>query len=340
MHFLPFLIVGFSASFATLLVENSDEPILANTQLVDPPHSNALSSNLVDSGNEPSPVNFNLDASPLELTALSGSSSLNPITPANGPSPVNLNLDAPPFELTALSGSSSLNPITADNGPSPVNPDLDIVSSENLDTFDSLTSSVNLAQEPSANGATEPSTLYAAAQNHKQNSNQICYHRIGPGRKEQKELSCLNVDLLVRGGAHRGAGARTPEQQKSDELKVYDENFLDTRRFDIMSSIEKGRKACKRQGWGGDKPWALCCLGPDEYIPVPTLGWRLVRRQNLVVIRNVFNCLVFLQGRPFCADFRKRFCCRSMDEHILGDWGFKGLDCAPMEVNPDEIVDF
>lgn len=132
------------------------------------------------------------------------------------------------------------------------------------------------------------------------------------------------------------------QERQNDELSYADERWMldlegksDNERYDRLSTTEKGRKACIAQDWHGrvkDYPYPVCCFGPEEPEGVG----------NLMIVYNVLNCLRYIMGRPLCQREAppSRYCCRSIDsdDDHYGRWGFKGLDCALMLRNPEEIL--
>lgn len=147
---------------------------------------------------------------------------------------------------------------------------------------------------------------------------------------------------------HRGEAGRTEQDEKNKALSDEDTQWVinrlgpnldDMNEYDIMDKIiawnEPGKKACDEQEDGvTHRPHALCCLGPEQEITVPTLGYRLVRRQDVILL-NVWSCDWFIVGRPYCKP-TKSYCCEDVDSEMSTDYGFKGLDCVRMEWFPEE----
>ncbi|MCJ1269885.1 hypothetical protein MMC22_009778 [Lobaria immixta] len=312
MYLLAVLIAGFSFSINTLGLDNSDEPSLAK-QFLPLPGSSLLNGKTL--GNKPSFFNVNLDTTTSKTPDIAETFTFNPnIAPGFGANDGGLNSDS--FETPAVP--------------------------------ESFTLSSNVAKGPIANSAGEssvnnPSTAYIEPQIHKDESDQICYSHsfTGPKIRKKDRNQCSIHDLLgLPPGFQGNSGPRSPEEQKNDEVIRQDEKFQE--KFDAMSSdekmetldsVEKGRYACKEQGAPGwTWTYPMCCFGPEEFFSVPTLGFRLVRRQE-VIIMNVFNCRTFLLGRPSCADPKRLYCCASADlwDMTNAQWGFKGLGCAKME---------
>ena len=203
---------------------------------------------------------------------------------------------------------------------------------------------MNGAGEPSI---TNPPTIYTETQSPSDDSKEVCHdHTRTHQKRKNEELSCKNLELFVHGtrALNTNQLGRTEEQRKNDELSYYDLQYMnrvramsENDRDRILDTMEDGEFECLKQGWAGtagEYPWAVCCLGPDEFLVVPTWRQRLVRRD--VRIRNIFNCQFLVVGRPFCARRTQRFCCRSVDTAIITGWGFKGLDCTQMEANLDD----
>lgn len=45
---------------------------------------------------------------------------------------------------------------------------------------------------------------------------------------------------------------------------------------------------------------------------------------------NVYNCVMFMLGRPYCLWEEQRFCCYEVTLEVT-DWGYKGHDCVQMD---------
>lgn len=148
---------------------------------------------------------------------------------------------------------------------------------------------------------------------------------------------------------HRGEAGPSDQDKKNKALS--DEDTLWLRKklgpdldemsgYDIMDKIitwnEPGRKNCEEQEDGEtQRPHAVCCLGPEQEIIVPTLGYRLVRREEVVKLLNVWSCDWFMDGRPYCNPTTKRYCCADLSDEMETELGFKGLDCVRMEWFPE-----
>lgn len=162
------------------------------------------------------------------------------------------------------------------------------------------------------------------------------------------ESSCDNPIMLSRPKKPtKGETERTDQEKGRDIISDDDVEWLKGTlgpNWDSMSSEEiltniralnkPGKEACKEQE-GTYRPYALCCLGPEEEIRVPTLGYRLVRKQEVIIL-NVFSCQQFIEGRPFCLPAAKyAYCCKDRDSRIMTDWGYKAFDCVHL-LNPPE----
>lgn len=145
----------------------------------------------------------------------------------------------------------------------------------------------------------------------------------------------------------QGETERTDQDKERDVLSDQDMDWLKIKigpDWDSMSHQEfvskiralndPGKEACKAQE-GMNRQYALCCLGPEQEIIVPTLGYRLVRKQQAIII-NVFSCELYIEGRPYCEPMTKyAYCCKDRDTKIITDWGYKGLDCVHLERAPE-----
>lgn len=301
------LIALISVSITALVLENSDQLDLASLPSLNLPLTELSPPAQTASDNTPDP-----DGLPLLDPGLPGVSLLNPTSPDKEPSSFNANLDIPE--------SFAFSPISAED------------------------TTVNGAAESSI---TNPPTMHIEAQSPGDDFNEVCHDHTRAHRKRQnQELSCKIPELFVHGTRPLNTNqlGRTEEQQKNDELSYHDQKYISKvgamskkDRDRILDTIEDGEFECLKQGWAGiagEYPWALCCLGPDEFFMVPSWRQRLVRRD--VRIRNIFNCQFLIVGRPFCARLVQRFCCRSVDTGTIAEWGFKGLDCTQMETNIDD----
>lgn len=191
------------------------------------------------------------------------------------------------------------------------------------------------------------------AQMHTDYSNEICNPQRSTGRKRQESESCDVPDYLFRGSRVllRGGPERTEEQKGNDALSEtdlewlkrnlgpgWDDMSLKATRQRIYALNRPGKMNCgglEVEEGGTYRPWALCCLGPEEEIGESSSGYRLVRRQEVVRL-DVFSCDMFMEGRPWCKPTR-RYCCAgsNYDPPALTDWGYKGLDCVRMEWFPE-----
>lgn len=241
-----------------------------------------------------------------------------------------------------LSNPSSLNPTTPDKEPSSFNANPNILPFQNPDIPDLITFNPKITQEPSADSADQPSiinpsTMHAEAQTYKDDSNEICYPRSSTGRKQKKRQSCVNLSQYLlppslpdRNQAKVAEGAREIRDVSVKDKEWVLENFPDDmseeqRGEDLMRLGAPGTESCSSQD-GNSYPFPLCCLGPESFISVPILGPLL----DTVILMNVYNCLLFLLGRPFC---RKKYCCRTVGLPEPGSpwmWGFKGIECLVM----------
>ena len=255
------------------------------------------------------------------------SSELSPLgatTPGDGPDLLGANLDQSLNFLEPSTFSSQIAQLPGAN------------SAETSSTF-----SPQIPQLPGANSAgtssiIDPSTTDTTAQTHMDASTDVCNADRSTGQKVQKRQdSCPNGEYFLRRPElpKINYAERTKEQLENDRKARVDKKWLDEKKKeDWLPLLEPGRDWCERF-WGevDDRPNfanPLCCLGPKEFITVPTLGLRRVRRQS-VTLMNVHNCLLFLVGRPFCMWEEQRFCCKQITVDYQ-DWGFKGLDCAEM----------
>lgn len=140
--------------------------------------------------------------------------------------------------------------------------------------------------------------------------------------------------------AHKGNDLINDEKAKEDKewlVKFVDPDVSPEERLVLYYPLATpGENWCGRR-WEGNRAyrpfytWALCCLGPKEFINVPTLGNTLNRRQSVILV-NVFNCLLFLLNRPYCTPSEQRYCCHEVSTDLT-TWGFKGLDCVEMDWN-------
>lgn len=245
------------------------------------------------------------------------------------------------------SGSSLLSSTTPDDEWSfiDVNPD------KTLDVPESFTSGSLIAQQPGANGADEspifdPATTYATAQTSEDESLEICPADSSTAQKQKKRQYCLPLEhfLLRPEPPERTRDALTPDQKERIKKKnrtIADEKWIndripqnvDQRQRDrvITRSVQKQRDHCNSKYGSNDNgtPFngeALCCWGPQEVIEVPILGLPIGQSVTLI---NVFNCLLYLIGRPFCeVPPANIYCCHGLSP-TLGDWGYKGLLCLP-----------
>ena len=310
MHVLAVLMVGLSISIAAFVLDDTDNPNGENFPLLESllPDSSSLESETT--GNEPSIFKANLDTTVFQIPDKAETLTFNPNT-AQGPSANAGGVDIIPFEYQAVTESSTYKP--------------------------------NIAQGPIANGAGEssinnPLTIDTEAQI---DTDETCHSHSITGQKIKKKDEtkgrCINPDSLMHGSNVPHAGQRTPREQRNDKLQQQDKDWerrvagmsnQDAR--DVFNSFDEGEEACKKQGApGGQEPIPLCCLGPEENIGAPTFEPRLVRRE--VQLMDVYNCAVFLVGRPFCARPERVYCCKYADPNFTTDWGFKGLNCARME---------
>lgn len=243
-----------------------------------------------------------------------------------------------------LSSSSSLNPTTSDNEPSSLNVNLDLLPFQNPDIPDLIAFNPKIAQEPSADSADQPSiinpsTMHAEAQIFGDDSNEICYPRSSTGRKRKKRQSCINLSQYLfppsLPNPNRNQVEVTEGARKMSEVSVKDKEWVLKQFPNDMSEEQRGDELMRLGALGTEScasqdtksyPFPLCCLGPERFISVPTLGPLL----DTVRLMNVYNCLLFLLGRPFCL---KKYCCRKVGFPEIGSpwiWGFKGVGCIEM----------
>ena len=225
---------------------------------------------------------------------------------------------------------------------------------QSLNFLGPSTFSSQIAQLPGANSVEtssilDPSTADTTAQTQMDGSIAMCAADGSTGQKVQKRGDwCPDAlyflrrpDLPKINYAHR-----TKEEADNDRKAANDKEWLDRivnpnlpteeRVEKYLPLMEPGREWCKRHmetEFG--KPYfanPLCCLGPREFITMPTLELRRVRRQQSVTLMNVYNCVLFLLGRPYCLWEEQRFCCHEVTIEFT-DWGFKGLNCVEMGWN-------
>ena len=242
-----------------------------------------------------------------------------------------------------------LSAATADDNPNLMSANLD----QSLNFLNPSTLSFPISQLPGANSdetlsVIDPFTAWTTAQSPTDASVDVCDANRSTGQKVQKRQdSCQKLLYFIsrpESPPVNYAAHKTEEDKSKDWMIKFDKKWLDKtvdprllgeKRVDAYEPlIRPGEEWCQRQSRGGvSRLNPVCCLGPEEFITVPTLGLRRVRRQD-VTLMNVHNCAVFLVGRPLCDLAEERYCCRTMTFE-LGDWGFTALDCTPMtwEVN-------
>ena len=265
-----------------------------------------------------------------------------------------LNLASLPSLDSPFSGLFPLGAATADNDQSLNVPDLATFSSQiaqlpgansdetssSLNFLDPATFSSQNAQLPGANSdetssITDPSTI------------DMCHADGSTGQNVQKREGVCREEtyFLLRPELPKiKAGPRTEEEVKKDGKATEDKDWYKNLahpntqwedRVEIYYRLyHPGRDWCTRHhgsGSGGSPlhPIPVCCLGPPEFVVVPTLGSKRVRRHD-VTLMNEYNCLEFILGRPFCMLPEQRYCCKTLTEEIT-DWGFKALDCVFMD---------
>ena len=220
---------------------------------------------------------------------------------------------------------------------------------QSLNFLEPLTLSSQPAQLPGANSdettTIDPSTTSTTGQTDADVSINICHADGSTGQDVQKREDICRDELyfLLRPESPRTnyaapTGNDLKNKKRADDDKKWVENFASPdispeERSNLYLPLAKpGEDWCRKRWEAGPGnrarfEWALCCLGPKEFITIPTLRFKRVRRS--VTLVNVFNCLLFLSGRPFCAVPEERYCCHEVGTPI-SRWGFKGLDCVEM----------
>lgn len=220
----------------------------------------------------------------------------------------------------------------------------------NPDMSNAFTSDPN--RGPIANSAGEPptkypSTTYTQAQIHNDYPDKMCLSHGFDDQKIQKKdqsgAACRSQypliyppDPRLRQKPKGNAEPRTdPKEAENDEMDFLQLDWLDKVnrmsddvKFRIFFSGSMGEEACKKQGLGVKEPIPFCCLGPEEGFTVPTLGQRRARRD--VTLVNVYNCLQFLVGSPYCSAPRRIYCCYSWVGDVLSQWGVTALGCVKL----------
>lgn len=276
-----------------------------------------------------------------------------------------LNLDGSDLLSTdsPLPGLSSLNLPALGNDPSPFNLFLAAGDSNSDPTF-------SYSAEPAGAGdggeslAVLPSTTFAEAQTKTDDFNGLC--NSGQNRRKRQLNFCRNQGMLeFYPNVPLKPQANTPQKEKeTDDMARKDEEWMIDQlkkrlgsRWREMTASEleghfldfslSGDDSCAKQPaqkGGYVRPHTLCCLGPIQFMTLPSSQLRLIRRQDPVVVADWFNCQFGVPGRPFCG-FRldgdwgsNSVCCRdwsigsTSDAYTSSpDWwryGFKGLDCV------------
>lgn len=276
-----------------------------------------------------------------------------------------LNLHSSDLLLTnsPLLGSSSLNLPAPGNDPSPFNLFLTAGDSSNDPTF-------SYSAEPAGAGdggeslAVLPSTTYAEAQTKTDDLNGIC--NTGQNQRKRQSTFCRNPGTLeFYPNVPIEPHANTPQKKKeTDDMARKDEQWMIDQLKFFLGSAWRGKTAseledyfrafslsfddscAKKPAQGGSyvRPYTLCCLGPLQFMTLPSTQLRLARRQDFVVEADWFNCQFAIAGRPFCG-FRfnedwgsNSVCCRDWSGDSTSDaydsspdwwrYGFKGLDCV------------
>lgn len=242
-----------------------------------------------------------------------------------------------------LSGLSSSNSMTPGNKPSSFSFNSDIVSFQIPDILESTTLSPNSAREPSSNSADQPpvlnpSTIFTEVQAYTDDSNPICPLHSNTGRKRKERQSCIDLSqfLILPPVDEQKQDDGTQEQREKyrvfkNDIQWNKDHFQgmtqEQRDNEIRKLAAPGSSNCANRD-GEVYPFPFCCLGPSVYITVPTLP-------NEVNLMNVFNCVLFLLGRPYCN--YGGYCCKKGEYPELGrgrglEWllGFKGIECIAM----------
>lgn len=252
-------------------------------------------------------------------------------------------LDSLPLLDRPFFDSSVSKPTIPDNEPSSFNFNLDnVVPLQTSDTPESIAFSPYMGQESSANIVNQPSIIdsssaYTEAQIYRADSNEICYPHSSIGQKRKKRQSCINLSQFLFAPIIpiRNEVEETEEQEWRRKISNDDEEWMRVKFPEGMSEEEKAAQLDKLGGPGDEAcekagkvyPVPVGCLGPEFFVHVPTLN--LLPYE--VDIKNVYNCVLFLLGRPFCRF--TNYCCRTLlspGPNVEWKWGYRGIECLEM----------